>query len=216
MQNKVLKSIAFLSTFLSLLLVGCSDQKSPIKGYINEEEIQEIVTSFDDTSHFTKYSYEGELNYFDYDEELVPRSIKKRNVEFKDSLEKYSNDCSSYYLRLPLHITPTNWICKEVDNSRLSLSTRYQLESKVYRPAGLDKIYYYKRDNGGFILRTFGVNKALIIKRPSDITCRAKWNIEIEYDNNGYLVKESFATVNSSQNNKSECCYGQATYTYSV
>lgn len=215
MQNKVLKIFTILFAFLALLLVGCSDQKTPLAGYITNEELQEIVSQFKEDNQVKKYSYEGYLNYFEYDEELVPTTISKRNVDFVDSLDKYSANSSSYYLRLPLHITPTNWVCEELDNSGLSLSTQYQLESKIYRPAGLDQIYYYKRPEGGFILRTFGVNKALIIKKPSDITCRAKWDIEIEYDADGYLVREYFATVNSSENNKSECCFGQATYTYS-
>ncbi|MDE7263385.1 MAG: hypothetical protein K2N64_01810 [Anaeroplasmataceae bacterium] len=207
------KGVLLLGIFLLLTAVtGCSDHKTPMKGYISDDDVYKIVTQFDENTSYTKYAYEGTLNYFGYADEIVPQTISKRNQEFTDSLDIYSEKCASYYLRLPLHITLTNWTTDA--SNGLSLSTKYQLESKVYRPAGLDSVYYYNREGGGFILRTFGVNKALIIKKPSDITCRAKWDIEIEYDANGYLVRESFATVNKSEKNKSECCYGEATYTY--
>ncbi|MBD5390555.1 hypothetical protein HDR67_00910 [bacterium] len=213
MQRKFRSILLLGLVCIMAFLTGCSDHKTPMKGYISEDEVYNIVTKFDQNTTYTKYAYEGTLNYFGYADELVPNSISKRNQEFQDSLDIYSDSCSSYYLRLPLHITLQNWTTEE--SNGLSLSTKYQLESKVYRPAGLDSIYYYHREDGGFILRTFGVNKALIIKKPSDITCRAKWDIEIEYDADGYLVRESFATVNKSEKNKSECCYGEATYTYS-
>ncbi len=214
MQRKFTYALLIIVAFLTVVLAGCSDQKAPMEGYISDEELTSIINSIDESFTPVKYGYEGNLNYFDFADEIVPKSVSKRNVEFEDSKETFSDKCSSYYLRLPLHITKANWTSTEVNSSNLSISTRYQLESKIYRPAGLDSIYYYKREGGGFYLRAFGVNKALIIKRPSDITCRGKWNIEIEYDERGFLVKEKFSTINSSENNKSECCYGEATYTY--
>lgn len=214
MKRKIIFTLLSIAAFFMVVLSGCSDQKTPMKGYIDETELTEIINGFDSSIIPTKYSYEGFLNYFDYSEELVPRSIRKIDVDFIDSKDIYSDQCSSYYLRLPLHITLENWNSSELNNSGLSLSTRYQLESKIYRPASLDKVYYYRSEDGGFIIKTFGANKPLIIKRPSDITCRGKWNIEIEYDKNGYLIRETFATINSSEKNKSECCYGEAKYTY--
>lgn len=145
---------------------------------------------------------------------LIPREVYKSNVDFIDSIEKYDDKCASYYLGLPLHITKTNWASLEVDSSNRSLSTKYQLTAKVYRPAGLDEVYFYSREGGGFILKTFGVNKALRIIRPSDITCHAKWDIEAEYDQNGYLISEKFSTIKSNKNKKQDSCYGQATYRY--
>lgn len=217
MRRKLTGVLLLGFVFLLAFLTGCSDHKSPMKGYITDDEVNQIVSKFANETKYTKYSYEGNLNYFGYADEIVPQTISKRNVEFVDSLEEYSDKCSSYYLRLPLHITVANWTTDKTaseSSSSLSISTKYQLESKIYRPAGLDSVYYYARVDGGFILRAFGVNKALIIKRPSDITCRAKWDIEVEYDANGYLVRESFATVNKSEKNKSSCCYGEAIYTY--
>lgn len=214
MKRKLTGVLLLGFVFLLVFLTGCSDHKSPMKGYINEDELAQIASKFATETKYTKYSYEGNLNYFDYDDSLVPRTISKKNVELIDSLEEYNDKCSSYYLRLPLHLTIANWTTEGVGSDGLSISTRYQLEAKLYRPKGYDSIYYYAREDGGFIIRVFGVNKALIIKRPSDITCRGKWDIEAEYDANGYLVRETFATVNKSEKDKSSCCYGEAVYTY--
>ncbi|MDE6415018.1 MAG: hypothetical protein K2K48_06350 [Anaeroplasmataceae bacterium] len=217
MRRKLTGVLLLGFVFLLVFLTGCSDHKSPMKGYITDDEISQIVSKFATETKFTKYSYEGNLNYFGYADELVPQTVSKRNVDFVDSLEEYSDKCSSYYLRLPLHITVENWNTNKTVSGTadgLSLSTRYQLEAKIYRPKGYDSVYYYAREDGGLILRAFGVNKALTIKRPSDITCRGKWDIEIEYDANGYLVREYFSTINKSEKNKSSCCYGEAKYTY--
>ena len=173
MQRKFRSVLLLGIVCIIAFLTSCSDHKTPMKGYISEDEVYSIVTKFDETTSYTKYAYEGTLNYFGYADEIVPNSVSKRNQEFQDSLDIYRDSCSSYYLRLPLHITLANWTTTE--SNGLSLSTKYQLESKLYRPAGYDSIYYYNREGGGFILRTFGVNKALIIKKPSDITCRGKW-----------------------------------------
>ena len=58
------------------------------------------------------------------------------------------------------------------------------------------------------------VNKALKIVNPSDVVCHAKWNITLEYDNHGYLVKEEFATINSFKDPDTESVYGTAIYSY--
>ncbi|MCH5180657.1 MAG: hypothetical protein J1F32_05560 [Erysipelotrichales bacterium] len=224
MQNKLLKKFTVLFA-LGTILTSCGDFKTPLAGYITKDEVNAIVNNFKKgASEFSKYSYKGNFNYFAYSEDLMPGSISKSNIEFLDAPDYYVEDnadkpnepkANSYYLRLPLRITPTSWSSDKVSKGGLPLSTQYQLEAKIYRPEGLDSIYYYKRDEGGFILRTFGVNKALIIQYPSGITSRGKWNIEVEYDADGYLCREYFATVNASEDNKSECCYGEATYTFS-
>lgn len=202
--------------FLAAFLVGCGDEKTPIKGYISEERINEIVSEYETVSKYAKYSIKGNINYFEIEEAMVERTVNKNNLTLTDSLEQFDEKKgASYYLNVPLHITTTNWVSEAINSQGLSLSTRYQLESKLYRPAGLDEIYYYETEDGGFIIRVFGANKALTIKNPTVITCRAKWNIEIEYDKDGYLVREEFATVNSDRAKDSDCCYGQATYTFS-
>ena len=218
MIKKVKKNKALLLLALgTLLLTGCSDGKSPKKGYLSQDKVNEIVNSFKDgSSTYTKYSYQGELNYFEYEENKVPRSISKRDAEYVDSPTMFDSKSSSYYLNLPLRITPTSWICEEKNSSGLSLSTQYQLESKIHRPDSLDNVYYYSRTGGGFYAKVFGANKPLLIVNPSQVTCRAKWNITVEYNELGYLVKEEFSTINSSKDHKSECCYGEATYTFAA
>lgn len=207
--------IAVFALMLALL-VGCSDGKKPMEGYISRERVNEIISTFKAESLYAKYSINGSLNYFEMEEELVPRTVNKRNLVLTDSLDAFvERKSGSYYLDIPLHITSLSWNSEQKNSQGLSLSTQYQLESKVYRPAGLDSIYYYEAEDGGLILRAFGVNKPLVIKNPSDITCRAKWNIEIVYDKNGYLVSEKFETLNAHNEKNSESCYGQATYTYS-
>ena len=57
-------------------------------------------------------------------------------------------------------------------------------------------------------------NKALRIINPSDVVCHAKWNITVEYDENGYLLSETFETVNSHKDPDTKTVYGSATYSY--
>ena len=54
----------------------------------------------------------------------------------------------------------------------------------------------------------------IIDKNNNNITMRAKWNITIEYDKNGYLVSEFFETINAHHDPDSKSCYGSATYTF--
>lgn len=218
MKNKVSALLVGATLVLSVFLTGC-DQKSPEKGFVSDEVLQaEVIDKIDSSIVVEKVSYTGTLNYFDYEEILVPRSVSKSNQDFIDSKDQYSADCTSYYLSLPLHITSSNWV--NVKNQAgvvdADLSTKYRLESRIYQPnSGYnDRVYYYLREGGGFYLKAFGVNKALRINQPSGITCHAKWNIVIEYDENGFLISESFATLNAHKEADSKSCYGQATYSY--
>ena len=132
-------------------------------------------------------------------------------------MDLYSKSCSSYFLRVPLHITIDNWILyDDKGNYDTTNSTKYVLESKIYQPNGgyLDTIYYYPRENGGFYLKAFGVNKSLKIDRPTIIEPNAKWNIIIEYDENGYLVSETFQTLNAFKDPDSKTIYGKTVYNY--
>lgn len=214
MKQKATRILLLLFAVFALALTGCSDGKAPISGYISDEDVLEIIKGFDSSVTYSSYDVEGNLNYFNIDEETIERTVNYTDRKFNDSTEVFNRNCASYYLNVPLHITLTNWQTEAVNSSNLPNSTKYQLESKIIRPAGLDKVYYYKRDGGGFIIRAFAVNKALIVENPVEINCRAKWNIIIEYDSNGFLVYEKFDTLNASEANKSESCYGQASYSY--
>lgn len=123
----------------------------------------------------------------------------------------------SYYLNLPLHITKDNWIImNEAGKLDTTNSTNYLLEGRIHAPnSGYpEHVYYYERPEGGFIIKVFGTNKALRIINPSDVVCHAKWNITVEYDENGYLVSETFETLNAQKDPNTESVYGTATYTY--
>ncbi len=213
MQRKITGIIIAVFVCALLLLVGCGDQKSPDSGYLSAEEVDQCIQNLK-TKEVTSYGYDGSLNYFEFNDSIVPRTISKSNQKFEDSSEYYQLSCSSYYLRVPLHINKVNWYSDKQDSSNNSLSTKAQLEGKIYRPDSLDQVYYYHRDGGGFIIKTFGVNKGLIIFQKDSITCRGKWNITIEYDEYGYLVSEKFETINSSEKNKKDCCYGSASYRF--
>jgi hypothetical protein len=187
-------------------------------------EYMELPAAFDinnivsveknDTMAISKY-----VNPDTNKESMAPANVVVNNYA------KYS---ASYYLCLPLHLTPETFNEKSID-----WSSRYVLEARVYRAQGTDKIYYYERPEGGFILKCFAVNKELLITNYAlweesqtlrgfewgidsivDCSCSGKWNITVEYDANGYLVSEKFETINVSEKNLDTCCYGQATYNY--
>lgn len=211
------KIISILLLFSLLMFIGC-DGKEPIDGYINDDELaSNIIVNFKTETIYTKYSLKGNLNYLGMESEKVPRSIEKESEPFIDSIEISSDDCVSYYLRLPLHITNTNWI-RYNDSGKYDItqSTKYKLESRIYAPNSgyKEKVYYYQREDGGFIIRTFATNKSLKIVNPSDIECHAKWNIIVEYDKNGYLVREYFETINKLIDDNNKTVYGEAYYKY--
>lgn len=205
---------------LPLVLSSC-DGKNPQGGYISADEVTKIVTKFDTAATYNSYHVEGTLNFFgnpkqENGEDNIRDSVSK-DVTFTDSLDKYDKSkAASYYLSVPLHITLTSWNSEEKNNNDIPLSTKYQLEAKMYRVAGLDKVYYYANEMGGLTAKTFAVNKNLIINdgKYQELQARAKWNVEVVYDSHGYLVKESFATLNSNSGNPADYCKGEATYTF--
>ena len=94
-------------------------------------------------------------------------------------------------------------------------STKEKIESMLLTYGKtLDKVYYYTNAEGDLIIKTFGANKALMIKNPCEIICHAKWNVTITYNSKGYLVSEVYETINAQKEAKSETCYGQGTYKY--
>lgn len=123
----------------------------------------------------------------------------------------------SYYLNLPLHITKDGWnVLTPQGKVDTTYSLNYLLEGRIHAPnSGYpEHVYYYERPEGGFILKAFGVNKALRVVNPSDVVCHAKWNIVVEYDKDGYLVSETFETLNAHDAPDTETVYGSAKYTY--
>lgn len=214
MQHKIKSTFIIVLMLFLLLLVGCSDKKTPEPGYLSEEELKEVIENLKIKS-VSKYSISGTLNYFGMPETDVENSVYKHSIEFVDSPEYYGFESSSYYLRLPLHITMANWYSDKKNEKGSLLSTRYQLEDQIYRlEESLDRVYYYHREGGGLYIRVFGANKGLKIFKKDSIICNGKWNIIVEYDEYGYLVSEDFQTINSSEKNKTECCFGKATYQY--
>lgn len=226
-KNKVF--LLLVIVLLSILSIGCSSQKAPAKGYITVDEVNEIIATFSYADTPSTYSYKGNLNYFGIASDKVPPTVDIEGMSFvsyplKTTTESEKNEylasCASYYLRLPLQITADNW--NQGDDT---WSTKYQLESKIYRTVGNDSLYYYRGEDGGLIIRAFAVNKELLINNEQlwlagncddliDIACSGKWNITVVYNAKGLLVKEEFATVNASENNLKESVFGKAEYSY--
>lgn len=233
------KILCFTSLMMAVSSITGCDKKTPDKGYINSDQVKEIINGFDQclkdivkkddqgnetvvsqgTNRYTSYKVEGKLNYFAIAEDQVPRTIS-RTMNLEASDEKYSRTTSSYYLSLPLYITPTNWniddVNLETSGKKTYDSTKYALESRLYRTGDTTcTCYYYSRPEGGFIVRTFAENKKLRIEKPSSIECNAKWNVTVEYDANGYLVSEKFSTINAFEKADDKTVYGEATYVFS-
>lgn len=126
-------------------------------------------------------------------------------------------DSGSYYLYVPLHLNKDSWNYGEGNNITFVKSTRYALESRLYIRGDADTVthtcYYYRGVDGGLKIKVFSQNKALKI-RECGITSHSKWNITVEYDKYGYLVKETFATINAFKEPDSKTCYGEATYEF--
>ena len=213
MKFKIKRLWVVLLAFVVLLFASC-DQKDPEKGYLTEEQVLEIVKGFSSTADYTKYSFNGTLNFLGFEDDLIPNEKRGKDKEFEDALDKYNSKSSSYYLRMPLHITEANWTYSEDDGADITGSTYYKIKSMLLTIGEtLDKVYYYTNAEGDLIIRTFGANKALII-RESDIICHGKWNVTLKYNKDGYLVSEKFETINAHKDPDTKTCYGEATYTF--
>ena len=105
--------------------------------------------------------------------------------------------------------------CEAIMDEALEVNTTYHRIQSMLLTLGetLDKVYYYTDDEGNFYIKTFGANKALII-RESDIICHGKWNVTLKYNKDGYLVSEKFETINAHKDPDTKTCYGEATYTF--
>ena len=215
MKLKFKRLLPILLAFICLIFTSC-DKKSPEKGYLSEEEILEVVKGFSSTNEYSTFSFKGTMNFLGLGDSIYLAAFdpKGTDVEFVDSLDMYNVDSTSYYLRMPLHLTYENWT--KVIDGKEDNSTRFVIESMllIYGET-LDKVYYYTDAEGNFIIRTFGANKGLIIdKKNSEIICHGKWNVTITYDKNGYLKSEKFETINARKDDKSKTCYGEAIYRF--
>lgn len=216
---KIKHLFVVLLAFVVLIFASC-DQKSPDKGYISTERVNEIVKGFSTTTDYTEYYVTGNFNYFNVSDEEIPRTVEM-DYKLKDSLEYFDlqdNNSKSYYLRLPLHITEANWTYvkpTEFTNEEKSRqSTQSRIESALLIVGKtLDKLYYYEDAEGNLIIKTFGSNKALKINEADSIV-HAKWNITVIYNNEGYLVSERFETINAAKESDSNTCYGEAKYEF--
>ena len=208
-----------IASFMTLAfsLTGCSDQKKPESGYLTDEQVTAIIEGFDTNVSYSTYDIEGEMNYFARtDDSYAYLSVDEKNVAFTPSPDLYSYDTASFYLNLPLHLTKANWTSKEVDSSMLPLNTDYRIKANIIRvQEKYCKVYYYSNNDGGLIVKTFGENKALWINAPEDyVECHAKWNITVEYDKHGFLVKEKFETINAHKDDDEKSVYGEARYSF--
>jgi hypothetical protein len=214
MRNKLRHLWLVLLAFVMLAFVSC-DQKKPDKGYLTDEEVLKIVEGFSKTTDYVTYTYDGTFQYLGFPDELIPQSIYKKK-EFVDSLDKYDSKSVSYYLRMPLHLTKDNWTYYD-ETTKSANSTKERITAMLLTYGKtLDEVYYYTDAEGSLIIKTFGANKALYIKNPSEVICHGKWNVTLTYNSDGYLVSEVFETINAHKDPDSESCYGQATYSYST
>lgn len=207
--------LVLISVF-TITISGCTGKK-PEKGYVSSEYIYaNYIYNFKDMD-YKYYDVEGTFNYLGIINNEIQPTVSIKNKAFVFDSNKHSKSAESHFLRLPLHINKVNWRIYD-DEGKLNVehSTKYLLESRCYQINGgyLDDIYYYLRDGGGFYLKAFGVNKTLKFTNPVEIQTNAKWNIIAEYDENGYLISETFQTLNAHDAPDSESIYGKTTYIY--
>lgn len=208
-----------LLAFIVLIFASC-DKKSPEKGYISNERINQIVSGFSDTTDYSEYYVTGTLNYFDISEDEIPGTVDT-DYKLKDSLEYFDlqdKNSKSYYLRLPLHLTEANWNYvrpeKYTNEEKSRQSSLARIESALLIVGKtLDELYFYEDADGNLIIKTFGANKALKINE-ADIIVHAKWNVTVIYNSEGYLVSEKFETINTGKEPDSQTCYGEANYEF--
>ena len=171
----------------SLMIVSCGGPS----GYLTESEIKDEIATYQDLG-YTTYSYTGTMNFFGMDKDY---DVDRSNRE-------YTVAETSYYLALPTKLQAETF---ETDYTTIL--------NKFTTSDSIDTVYCYKEDDGGLAFKVFKINKRLVIRR-FGIECSAKWNAQIIYDENGYLVSENFATINSHKAPDTDSVYGECTYIY--
>ena len=208
---------------MAFSVAGC-DKKDPDKGYLSDEQVLEIVKNFDEknVNNYGRVAFVGNIQYYGLPSDIVTPSVEKSKV-FMFTKDKANNisAATSYYLGVPLKLTYESWTADIHEDPEVVTynSTKYFLESKLITTSedkgyGICKCYYYAREDGGLTIKTFAQNKKLQIKNPTRLNSNAKWNIEIQYNANGYLVSEKFETINKGIEDDSKTCYGEATYEF--
>lgn len=215
-----------LLSAVMMALVSCGiDGKNPLPGYeetVGDTFAAKVIQKLDGTYIPSTYDVKGSINFYGMANEdgkfetSVDTVAKGTPKAFNDSPSEFSKSNSSFYLRLPLHLTTANWNSSSIDTQGLTLATKYRLEAAFIRKDGIDKVYYYLNSDGGFTIRSFAANKILKMYRPVDMEGHGKWNCSATYDKYGLLIEESFATINAHSDPDSESIYGGAKYTYNA
>ncbi len=185
-MKKKLKMLVLGS--LTLVLTACGAPK----GYLSYDQIEDVVSSFNDNGYIT-YSYEGTFNCKGLTGDDYAAHGENRSFDPSDT---------SYYLALPLKLDSEN------------LEDQYaSIISKFTTTDSIDTVYCYSTSENGLSFKTFSINKRLIIRRfGMEIT--AKWNLDLTYDANGYLISERFESVNAQTDSYLNSVYGYCTYSY--
>lgn len=193
MKNKKLITSLLM---ISSLLCSCNNNE------LSFNNIKEVVSTYSETTSYKTYSYSGNINLlnngYDY-------SVNKSNQE-------YDISSTSYYLNLPTHLKLST-----LESSEDVTGDYDTIINKFTTTDSIDTVHVYKNDIGGLSFYTFKINKKLYIKTKDgniNINCTAKWNCEIRYDNDGYLVYEKFESLNAHKEDDSLSVYGLCNYTY--
>ncbi len=173
---------------LAMVLTACGAPK----GYLSYEEIENIASTFKDIDYKT-YSYVGEFNC---------KGLTGDEYAASGTDKTFDSEETSFYLGLPLKLNSEN------------LEDQYNsIISKFTTTDSIDTVYCYSTSENGLSFKTFSINKRLIIRRfGMEIT--AKWNLDLTYDSNGYLIKENFESVNAQTDSYLNSVYGYCTYSY--
>ena len=223
-MKKYIKLI-FISIAVCMLSIvtSCSGGKNPYSGYVSLEEVEEQVINKISSKEYTQYTLTSEFNFRSKEVLGFPEAVNK-NFYFTPAPDEFSDECTSHYLLAPLQITSKNWVILNEDGSVNAVkSTREKIISKMYKvnDAYNDTYYMYLEEDGGFSIRSFGVNKKITLyekksngSKKKRLETKGKFDITLKYDKNGYLVYEAFQTINTHNGDKKDTCYAYATYTY--
>lgn len=181
-----------------LLLASCSNQNGigeykkiveSINEYLSPEEADAFVEQMPEIT-YAKFSYESEINLFGVEDEKegrkmdliedakskiirAPMVLDEENFYIVNEKGNLDPNCQYYLLKSRLvHSNPG----KDID---VSIGTTKENHIIFYVHNSNNKITFYQGDENG-----------------EDVSFVAKYDLAFEYDEYGYLIKESFYTCN--------------------
>ena len=192
------KIVLLLSLISSLGIVSCGTSPR-----YDEAILIQYAASITPAT-YTKFTATGEGHALEVEE--VDKTL--RNIAVSGS--------TSMFLSLPLKIDAGEFYYVDSKDEMNTSCQFYQIFTVLVDTSCYNATNNYIDANGSLVLEAFSSNNQLSIKNVFDEVSRlnARWNLRFVYNNEGYLIEESIASINDVKDPSTQTVKLISTYEY--